>query len=166
MKSRRFVLVAFMLVATLVIGVGFAVYSTTLAIHGATEVSQGAIDFVESVVFTNAESDNESFGTAAIATDGQTASFSVVGMTQKNESVHFTYTIENQSDYDIDVEISTYPTSVKITDFTVTTILGSNTVVKGGSVTVDVTVVLNEDVAVVVAPVGWTIEYTAVSREP
>jgi hypothetical protein len=165
MKNRRITLIAFMLVAALTMGIGFAAYSTTLAIHGTTEVSAEALEFTEDVRFTKAVSSREAFGTATIG-DGQTATFKVFGMTQYNDRVQFTYTITNNSDYDVNIEITTDPTPAATSKCTVTTALSSNTIAKnGGTITATVTVVLNETVTQVVNPISWEIKYTATSAE-
>ena len=165
MKNRRITLIAFMLVAALTMGIGFAAYSTTLAIHGTTAVSAEALKFTEDVQFINASSSNEAFGKADVG-DGQTATFTVSGMTQYNDRVHFTYTIINNSDYDVNIDITTHPTPAATSKCTVTTALSSNTITKqGGTITATVTVVLNETVNQVVDPINWTIEYTAISAE-
>ena len=162
MKNRRIVLAAFMLVAVLTMGIGFAAYSTTLSINGTTAVSPDAIEFTESVKFTAVTSSNEAFGTASIG-DGQAATFTVNGMTAYNDRVQFTYTIRNDSDYDVNIEISTHPTPATTSKCTVTTALSSNTIAQGGEITATVTVVLNENVSTAVDPINWTIEYTATS---
>ena len=160
MKNRRFALVAFMLVAVLVMGVGFAAYSTTLSILGTTEVSAEALEFTEDVRFVGATTTNEAFGTATTG-DGQTATFTVNGMTRYNDRVQFTYTIANGSDYDVSIAITTTPTPATPSKCTVTTALSSNTIAAGGTITATVTVVLNETVTEVQSPINWTIEYTA-----
>lgn len=166
MKKRRIIILAFMLIAVMVVGIGFAAYSTTLAIHGTTSVSAEAIEFTEDVHFLSVVSSKEEFGTATIG-DGQTATFTVDGMTAYNDRVQFTYTIENTSDYDVNIEITTHPTPASVSKCTVTTALSSNTIAKdGGTITATVTVVLNEDVTTPVDPINWTIEYTATSIEP
>lgn len=162
MKNRRFVLVAFMLVAVLTMSIGFAAYSTTLAIHGTTAVSQEAIDFTNAVQFTNAVSSNDAFGTADIG-DGQTATFEVSGMTAYNDRVQFTYTITNTSGSDVNIEITTHPTPAAQSLCTVTTALSANTIPNNGSITATVTVVLTTDVTQAIDEIGWTIEYTATS---
>ena len=166
MKNRRFALVAFMLAAVLVMGVGFAAYSTTLAIHGTTAVSAEALEFTKDVQFTAVTSSNEAFGTATIG-DGQTATFKVDGMTAYNDRVQFTYTILNNSDYDVAIDITTHPTPASNSKCTVTTALSANTIAKqGGTITATVTVVLNETVTAAIDPINWVIEYTATSIEP
>ena len=162
MKNRRNTIIAFMLVAVLAMSVGFAAYSTTLAIHGTTEVSAGALEFTEDVKFTAATSSNEAFGTASVLS-AQEATFAVSGMTQYNDRVQFTYTIQNDSDYDVNIVITTHPTPASASKCTVTTSLSSNTIASGDSITATVTVVLNETVTTVQNPINWTIEYTATS---
>ena len=162
MKNRRIVLVAFMLVSVCQMGIGFAAYSTTLSINGTTAVSAEAVEFTEDVQFTAATSSNEAVGTASVA--GQTASFVVDGMTAYNDRVQFTYTITNNSDFDVNIEISTHPTPASPSKCTVTTALSSNVIAKqGGTITATVTVVLNENVTQSIDPINWTIEYTATS---
>lgn len=161
MKSRKIVLIAFMLVAVLTMGIGFAAYSTTLAVHGTTQVSAEAIEFTNDVKFIGASSSNEAFGTAT--GDGQVATFTVSGMTAYNDTVTFTYTIQNGSDFDVDIQITTNPTPATPSKCTVSTALSSNTIAAGGTITATVVVVLTEDVDTVTDPINWTIEYTATS---
>lgn len=162
MKKRRIIILAFMLIAVMVVGVGFAAYSTTLAINGTTSVSAAALEFTEDVQFTSVTSSNEAFGRATIG-DGQSATFTVDGMTAYNDRVQFTYTIKNNSTYDVDIEISTHPTPASASKCTVTTALSANTIPASGSITATVTVVLNETVTHAIDPINWTIEYTATS---
>lgn len=162
MKNRRIVLVAFMLVSVCLMGIGFAAYSTTLSINGTTAVSAEAVEFTEDVQFTAATSSNEAFGRASVA--GQTASFTVDGMTAYNDRVQFTYTITNNSNFDVNIDITTHPTPASPSKCTVTTALSSNVIAKqGGTITATVTVVLNENVTQSIDPISWTIEYTATS---
>lgn len=165
MKKRRIIILAFMLIAVMVVGIGFAAYSTTLAIHGTTAVSAEAIDFTEDVQFVSATSDNEAFGTASPG-DGQTATFEVNGMTAYNDRVTFTYTIKNSSTYDVNIAITTHPTPASPSKCSVTTMLSSDTITAGGTITATVIVVLNENVTEAIAPINWTIEYTATSVDP
>ena len=162
MKNRRIVLIAFMLVSVCLMGIGFAAYSTTLAINGTTAVSAEAVEFTESVQFTSVTSSNEAFGTATIG-DGQTATFTVDGMTAYKDRVQFTYTIKNASTYDVNIDITTHPTPATPSKCTVTTALSANTIAAGESITATVTVVLNETITAAIDPINWTIEYTATS---
>ena len=164
MKKRRIIILAFMLIAVMVVGIGFAAYSTTLTINGTTAVSAEALEFTEDVQFVSVTTSNEAFGRAT--TNGQTATFTVDGMTAYNDRVQFTYTIMNNSDFDVNIEISTHPTPASPSKCTVTTALSANTIPAGESITATVTVVLNETVTEAIAPINWTIEYTATSVDP
>lgn len=167
MKNRRIALIAFMLVAVLTMGIGFAAYSTTLSVSGTTAVSQDAVDFTHSVKFVSAVSDREAFGKATVAADGMSAGFEVSGMSKTGDVVAFTYTIQNTSQYDVSVVLTTTPTAAKTDpNFTVTAAPGSLTVSAGGSATVTVSVALHNDISAFVAPIAWTIKYTATSVEP
>ena len=163
MKNRKFLIIAFVLAAALTIGVGYAAYSTTLGIYGTTSVSADALEFTEDVHFTTVTSTNEAFGRAFVDEGGQTATFTVDGMTAYNDRVQFTYTIVNESTYDVNIVISTHPTPASTSKCTVTTALSSDTIPAAGSITATVTVVLNEDVTTAINPINWTIEYTATS---
>ena len=164
MKKRRIIILAFMLIAVMVVGIGFAAYSTTLTIHGTTAVSAEALEFTNDVQFVSASSDNEAFGTATA--NGQTATFTVNGMTAYNDRVTFTYTIKNSSTYDVNIAITTHPTPASPSKCSVTTMLSSDTITAGGTITATVIVVLNENVTEAIDPINWTIEYTATSIEP
>lgn len=164
MKNRKLVIVSFMIIAALTLSIGYAALSTTLTINGTAGVSAEAIEFTNDVIFTGAQSNNETFGTAAVAQNGQTASFTVSGITQKDDRVQFTYTIKNNSEHDVNIEITTHPTtSATDSKFSVSTALGSNTIAAGQSITATVTVILNETVTQAVNDVSYVIVYTATS---
>jgi len=167
MKNRRIVLIAFMLVAVLTMGIGFAVYSTTLAINGTTAVSAEAVEFSQEVKFLSATSENEAYGRASVAADGKTAGFEVFGMSSAGSEVAFTYVVSNASEYDVNFAITTHPTPARTdANFTVTSAQSTSLIPAGGSATVTVTVALYEDVNAVVNPISWTMEYTAISVAP
>ena len=166
MKNRKTILVAFVLVACLLVGVGYAALSTTLRIDGTAAISAEAVDFTQDVVFQSASSDNEAFGTAAVNGDQQSATFTVTGMTRKDDAVHLTYTILNNSAHNVNLSVSVAPTTTaQNSKFTVTQSMaaGNHLVTAGSTIDVVVTVKLNEDAVAAVDPVSYVIEYTAVS---
>ena len=167
MKNRKTILVAFVLVACMLIGVGYAELMTTLAIKGTAGVSAEAINFAQSVVFKSADSDNEAYGTAEVVTgDNQRATFTVTGMTRKDDAVHFTYVVFNNSDVDVNLSVTIAPTTTAANPkFTVTqSLAGGNHEIKAGQTKdIIVTVKLNEDVTAAVDPITYIIEYTATS---
>ena len=164
MKRRKNLVLALLLVASLVLGIGYAAYTTTLTINGTAGVSAEALEFTEDVVFTAASSNNTAFGTAAFS--GDTATFETRGMTRAQERVQFTYTITNNSDFDVNIDITTTPTTSNgASKFSVTTALGAHTIPAGGSISATVTVVLNETVEEPVEDTAYVIRYTATSVE-
>lgn len=161
---RRNLIVVFLLISSLVLGVGYAAYTTTLTVNGAAGVSAEAIEFTNQVVFTSAESSRNEFGTAAVDADGQTATFLVKGMTEAQQSVQFTYKIENNSTYPVNIVVSTEPTTTNTeSKFTVTTSLRDSAISAGGFTYATVTVVLKEDVNVPLSNTSYVIRYTATS---
>ena len=164
MKNRKTVIIAFLLVAALVLGIGYAAYSTKLFINGTAEVASEAIAFTNAVTITNAESSDPTYGTASEG-DGQYATFEVFGMTQKDQRVTFTYTITNNSDVAVKVNCTTLPTTTAANSiFSVVQGMHSEVTIpaSGGTADVTVTVVLTQDVAAAVDPVAYTMEYTVV----
>lgn len=110
MKKRNLVIVAFMLVAAMTIGVGYAALSVTLNVNGTASVSgaDAAEEFKEDVYFSNAEkvkstgtrTDNAGeaiVDTITISDDKRTASFEVKTLMGVNEYVEYTFTVKNDS---------------------------------------------------------------------
>lgn len=181
MKNRKLVIIAFMLAAVLTVGIGYAGYTTALFINGTAEIEQEVIEFTEGVNFTNATSNNNNYGHAWVgetdpnennSTDPATtftasphAGFHVFGMTLQGEGVQFTYTIANNSDYNVDLTLSVKP-GPNTEYFAVTTSIGGESVriPAGEETTVQVTVLLLKDAPeTAVEPASWNIEYSATS---
>lgn len=117
MKNRKIVVVAFMLVAVMLLGVGYAAVTTYLNITGAATVSvEGASSaYSDDIKFTNVtQATNADLAYTASIGDGKTADFSITGLKGAGDSVTITYTITNAGDLDsvvkIDVEHN-YPTN-------------------------------------------------------
>jgi hypothetical protein len=92
MKNRKFVVVAFLLVAVLLLGVGYAALSDTLDITGSADVNQSAAEeaFNEDVYFSAAVA-NEDGNTASINGDNNDkASFTATGFT-RNQTTKFCF---------------------------------------------------------------------------
>ena len=118
MKNRKTIIVAFVLVACMLIGVGFAALSTVLDITGTVNITKEFIDdeFANDVYFVSgafvggkfdvdsgkASQDSinpESNGHAA------SASFTSNNMAAKGDFVEVKFTIKNDSDFDVAVTI-------------------------------------------------------------
>ncbi len=162
MKNRRIVIVSFLLIAVLMMGIGYAALTDNLFIKGeatlATTSAQSNFDedvyftavSVESTTGTNtATADSVVIG----ATDNDSATFYVKSLGNKDEYVVFKFTIANDSS-EFDAEISLdagFPTTTDTTHFTITYSVANDGTVdegpitceKGSTVDVYVTVRLN-----------------------
>ena len=117
MKNRKIVVAAFLLVAVMLLGVGYAAGTTHLNITGAATVSvEGASSaYSDDIKFTNVSqaTDGDLAYTASIG-DGKTADFSITGLKGAGDSVTITYTISNSGDLDSLVTLDVangYPTN-------------------------------------------------------
>ena len=105
MKNRNTIVVAFLLAAVMLLGVGYAALSDTLDITGSADVNQSAAEeaFNEDVYFTAAVA-NETGNTASINADNNDkASFTAATLKGKGDKVTFTFTITNEGDVDATV---------------------------------------------------------------
>ena len=119
MKNRKTIIVAFVLVACMLIGVGFAALSTRLDITGTTNISKEFIDeeFSNDVYFVSGEfvageydidSGKATQDSVIPASNGRTASasFTSNNMAAKGDFVIVKFTIKNESDFDVAVSIT------------------------------------------------------------
>ena len=120
MKNRRTLVVAFMLVAVMLLGVGYAAVTTVLDIQGSVNVSATAAEneFNEDIYFSGVLKGSElvqsivtgdGFGyTANINTNNKDkAQFTVTGIEKTGESETITYRIQNDSSFDATVSLKT-----------------------------------------------------------
>ncbi len=161
MKKRRIAIVSFLILAVLVMGVGFAALTDNLFIKGeatlATTSAQSNFDqdvyFVNAAVATTTGT-NTGEDTAVIgATDNDSATFYVKTLGNKDEYVTFTFTIKNDSEeFDALITLdANNPTTTDSTNFTITYSTTNDgiasdseiTCAAGDTVDVYVTVVLN-----------------------
>ena len=102
MKNRRNLIVAFLLCACLIVGIGYAALSDTLDITGSADVNKSAAEeaFNEDIYFSDAVA-NETGNTASVNTDNNDkASFTANTLKGKGDKATFTYTITNDGDLD------------------------------------------------------------------
>lgn len=100
MKNRRNVVVAFMLAAVMLLGIGYAALTDTLDITGSADVNQSAAEeaFNDDIYFFAAVA-NETGNTASINGDNNDkASFTAATLKGKDDAVTFTFTIKNDGD--------------------------------------------------------------------
>ena len=99
MKKKASIVIAILLLA-----VGFAAISTTLIINGTTKVSENTDDF--SVIFTSASLDGTDVYASVIDETKEIISFSTSGLTTLNQTSVLTYEItNNSSNYDANISV-------------------------------------------------------------
>ncbi len=170
MKNRRTVIASFLLIAVLVMGIGYAALTDNLFIKGeatlATTSAQSNFDedvyFVEKIDGVTVTKELDCTGANATttpdsvvigATDPDSATFYVKSLGNKGEFVVFQFTIKNDSqEFDAKITLDAgFPTTTDATNFTITystqatgdPLTGEITCAAGGTVTVYVKVVLN-----------------------
>ena len=105
MKNRNTIVVAFLLAAVMLLGVGYAALSDTLDITGSADVNQSAAEeaFNEDIYFSAAVA-NEAGNTASVNADNNDkASFTINTFKGKDDVATFTFTIKNNGDVDANV---------------------------------------------------------------
>lgn len=149
MRRRRTLIIAFVLTASLALGIGYATTSDTLTIGGGVTIDEQAFE----VKFTDYQTValNTTDGVAATATSipNKSVTFNVTGMSKKDDTLKGTFTIKNEN------EFTMYLNDITVTntnaEFTVTTSLDEMTdpveLVQNETTTVDVIVTLNQGVS-------------------
>lgn len=105
MKNRKTVVVAFLLLAVMLLGVGYAALTDVLDITGSADVNQSAAEeaFNEDIYFSAAVA-NQTGNTASVNADNNDkASFTANNLKGKGDTATFTFTIKNNGDVDATV---------------------------------------------------------------
>lgn len=102
MKNRKTVVVAFLLVAVMLLGVGYAALTDVLDITGSADVNQSAAEeaFNEDIHFADGGAvANDAGNTASVNVDNNDkASFTANNLKGKGDKATFTFTIQNDGD--------------------------------------------------------------------
>ncbi len=115
MKARRSIVIAFLLVAVMVLGVGFAAVSTTLDITGKADVNPDSA-FKTDIKFTEANA-LEAGNTANVnINDDNKASFTANNLSGQGDSASFTFKVKNEGDLDATISVTTCAVTVGDTD--------------------------------------------------
>jgi len=168
MKNKKKVVVAFLLVAVLLLGVGYAALTDVLDITGSADVNQSAAEeaFNEDIYFSDAVA-NETGNTASVNADNNDkASFTANTLKGKGDKATFTYTIKN--DGDLDASITPAISSNTNTEyFSISSDWAgaTKTLAAGASITYTVTIELIETPTSTISG-SCIIELTAVSVDP
>ena len=169
MKNRKG-LIAFMVLAVMLLGIGYAALSDTLDITGSADVNQSAAEeaFNEDIYFSAAVA-NEEGNTASINSDNNDkASFTAKTLKGKGDKVTFTFTIKNDGDVAATVTPKLNATlgNTNPEYFSLTSDWGgaAKTLDAGGELTYTVTIELLKTPTETVAG-SFLVELTAVSIE-
>ena len=93
------------IVAILIMSIGFAAISTTLIINGAAKVGENPDDF--SVIFTSASLDGTDVYANIISQDKKTITFETKELKTLNDSSILSYEVtNNSSNYDVEVQVN------------------------------------------------------------
>jgi len=165
MKNRKTVVVAFMLVAVLLMGVGYAALTDVLDITGSADINQSAAEeaFNEDVHFSAAVA-NETGNTASVNPDNNDkASFTANTLKGKGDKATYTYTIVNDGDLSATITPSISSNTNEAYFKVYSDWNGqAKTLAAGGSVTYTVTIELLETPTETISG-SCIIELTAVS---
>lgn len=138
-KTTKIILIT-IIIATILLGIGYAaVQNITLNISGTAAADPTQSNFKVMFTGTPFVSDN-TLATASIINDTN-ASIEVTGLSQKNDNVSVTYTIENAST-DLSANLSISTTNSNDDYFSITSILEKTSLIAGETTEVTVTIEL------------------------
>jgi len=105
MKNRKTVVVAFLLVAVMLLGVGYAALTDTLTIGGSADITKDGAQnsFNEDIYFSNAEANNGHDVVEIMSGDPDTATFTINSLSGKGDKAQITFTIRNDGDLSANV---------------------------------------------------------------
>lgn len=179
MKNRKFVVVAFLLVAVLLLGVGYAALTDTLTIIGNAHIDldQANVVFDEKIYFSASEA-TSSTGTGTVADvashTADDATFTANKLAVKDQQSVFTFTIKNDSNVDANISVNPTklsgaenPSNSNAEKFTVEYDYpdGMTIAAGGGTITVVVTVTVKEAITEATSAT-FGIELTATTVDP
>ena len=163
MKNRKALIVTVLIVAVLLLGIGYAISNQELFVSGNATANAG--DFLvkfDDTVAVATSGDGTSSGTI---TDATTATISVDELSKVNEEAVVTYTVKNAST-DLSANLTAeVTTNSNQTYFTVTSELADYTIAAGDSTTLTVKVKLVK-AALEAQSANITVKLTASAAQP
>ena len=174
MKNRRIVVVAFLLAAVMLLGVGYAVLTDTLDVTGSADVDVNGLnaEFEEDIYFSaavanKAAGEDSTPNTASVNSDNNDkASFTAKSLKKKNDEATFTFTINNDSAHDVVVtpklNATLGNTNTEYFELTSDWAGAAKTIPAGSTMTYTVTIKLIKDPTEAVAG-SFLVELTAVA---
>lgn len=147
MRNRKTVIVAFVVLACMLLAVGFAAYNDELDIAGSAEVSQtlANVTFDEKVYFSAVSQDPTMYTAEISASDPDTASYKVTGLADVRDTVSITFTVKNDNAFDAKCKLKALPT-YDTDHFTITSNVGETEfIVPGNQGTYDIVLTFTLD---------------------
>ena len=108
MKNRKRIIVSFMIVACMLMAVGFAALSDTLNVNGDAEVDFNTANtgFDADVYFSDATAANAGDTAHVDVSNNDMAHFSVRSLAAKGETATFTFTVKNDNEFKAYVKLN------------------------------------------------------------
>lgn len=102
MRNRKTIIVAFVLLACMLLAVGFAAMADQLDISGTTEVSfTNAQNAFDKDVYFSAVSTGTGYTAEISASDPDTATYKFTGLSNVGDTLSITFTITNENAFDV-----------------------------------------------------------------
>ena len=144
MKNRRITIVAFLLLAALTLGIGYAALTDTLTITGSANIdaTQTSTIFDSDIYFSNVVANSERVTANITGTDKDSAEMIVKDgiLAEVGNEVIATFTIKSESDLDVEVTPTiSFGEGADTTHFAVVTSWNGPQQLKAGQ-TIDITV--------------------------
>ena len=125
MRNRKTIIVAFVLVACMLIGVGYALVTNTLDITGSGTINQSAAEesFNQDIFFSGVvvngnidadgvtAEDNMPYTANINANNNDKAQFTITGLKGQNDTAEIVFRVENAGDLDADLYIKSVTNS-------------------------------------------------------
>jgi len=161
MRQRKSILVAFLLVAVMCIGIGYAAVSTVLNITGTANISHNQAEdaFGTEIYFssvTKTDGDKATDIHTTLTEGGDKITFSVDSLKSVGDTRTFTATIANSGTLDATIKVTTSQVNVGADYFEITTDWGTETKNLGKAVndTTPTTITITVTVRLKAAPTG------------
>ena len=125
MKNRKTIIVAFMLVACMIVGVGYALVVNTMDIGGTASVSREEAEkaFNQDIYFSGVvvggvlksegvvAGDNKGYTANINTNNNDKAQFTVTGLSSQDDSVEIIFRVENKGDLNADLIVVSHTNS-------------------------------------------------------
>ncbi|MBR3614952.1 MAG: hypothetical protein IKL55_07240 [Clostridia bacterium] len=142
MKRTSKIIIAIIIVAVLLLGIGYAaIQNITLTIAGTAAADPSQSNF--KVMFSGTPTVSDDTYVTAAVTDDTNATINVEGLTKKGDVVSATYTVQNAST-DLSADLSVATTNNNTEYFTLSSELEKTSLVAGEATTLTVTVELTK----------------------